>query len=301
MATIVTHTSPDWDAIGAVWLLLRFGGLADADVVFVNTGQPGDIGSATAVVDTGRELDPLRLRFDHHQLPGAEANECSATSLVFQWLHTDDNRLEYLAPLIDLIYAGDTGRAGYGADTSRMVGIHALLSAWKARGLDDHALLMSGLDTLDTLNDHLRLRAEARAALVGRVVYRSDDGLIVAIKNAPPHATSAAHEMGARLVVFQSDGEATNAIGIMRAGEQQEPHVGRLVQAILDRAPRVFMEQTVATTPQAVQAMIAELQSWFLHNGGFFAGRGTAKAPDPRPIDADLRDIAAAIDAAWKR
>lgn len=300
---IVTHTSPDWDAIGAVWLLKRYGGLADEPIVFVNTGNPDQdiLARALAVVDTGRVLDPERGRFDHHQLPGAEANTCCATSLVFQWLKTDAADLEWLAPLIDLIYAGDTGQARYGADWSRVVGLHALLSAMKLQKPDDQLLLAFCFDLLDMLDAHLRARHEARLALDAHTVYCSDDGLVVALKDAPPHATSAAHEAGARLVLFQSSGEGTNAIGVMRGGEQREPHCGDLVRAILDYAPAIRMAQTAATTPQAAQALFDELASWYLHEAGFFAGRGTAKAPVPRPVEADLRDIAAAIDAAWSR
>lgn len=300
---IVTHTSPDWDAIGAVWLLKRYGGLADEPVAFVNTGNPDPdiLKRALAVVDTGREFDPEGGRFDHHQLPGAEANTCCATSLVFQWLKKDAADLEWLGPLIDLIYAGDTGQANYGATWSRVIGIHAMLSAIKIQKPADDLLLAVGFDWLDLLANHLFAHETARQAIVAHTVYRSDDGLVLALKDAPPHATSAAHEAGARLVLFQSASEGTNAIGIMRGGEQREPHVGALVLAILDRAPAIRMEQTAATTIQAAQALFDELRTWYRHEAGFFAGRGTAKAPDSRPIEADLRDIAATIDAEWKR
>lgn len=300
---IVCHTSPDWDCIGAVWLLQRYGGMVDNEVVFVNTGNPDPdvLARAAAVVDTGRELDPLRLRFDHHQLPGAEANTCCAASLVFQWLRSERDDIEPIGPLIDLIYAGDTGQANYGATWSRVIGIHALLSAQKSKKADDATLLTYGFAILDDLATALTAHHEARAALEAHTVYRSDDGLVVALKDAPPHATSAAHEAGARLVLFQSSSEETNAIGIMRAGEQQEPHCGRLVRAILDYAPHIRMANTVATTTMAAQALFAELRTWYLHEAGFFAGRGTAKAPDPRPIECNLADIARAINAAWKR
>jgi hypothetical protein len=79
MKIIVTHTSPDWDAIGSVWLLKRYlPGWAEASVEFVPAGQRR-VGSVLATdsgvgdpiekvgedevihVDTG--LGPL----DHHQ------------------------------------------------------------------------------------------------------------------------------------------------------------------------------------------------------------------------------------------
>lgn len=299
---IVGHTSPDWDCIAAIWLLMRFGGMEGAEVRFVNTGAPDQavLASADAVVDTGKEYAPERRRFDHHQLPGSEASSTCAAFQVLEHL-APNGELVHLAPLNALILHGDSGSRSYGAEWSRLVGIHALLSARKARKAGDLALLAWGMDILDDLAEHLTARYEAKEALNAHTVYRSDDGLIVALKEAPPYATSAAHEQGARLVLFQSSSEATNAIGIMRAGEWQEPHCGELVGAILDQAPAIRMANTYVTTTMAVQALFAELATWYRHEAGFFSGRGTAKAPDLRPIAADLADIAKAIDYAWSR
>lgn len=300
---IITHVSPDWDAIGAVWLLQRFGGLESADVRFVNTGKPdlGLLESATAVVDTGRVYHPPMLRFDHHHLPGAEANETCATQQVYHWLIIARPNVDwtYLGPIVDLIYAGDTGKSD--ANESRRRGIHALLSAHKERKATDLALLAWGMDVLDDLAAHSAARYEAAETLAQHSVYCSADGLLVALKGAPPHASSAAFEAGARLVVFQNESPETNAIGIWRSGEWQQPHCGELVRAILDYAPAIRMAQTMATTTMAAQAIFAELATWYRHEAGFFAGRGTQKAPDPRPIDAELRDVAAAIDGVWQR
>jgi hypothetical protein len=299
---IVGHTSPDWDCIGAIWLLMRYGGMEGADVRFVNTGAPDAdvIASADAVVDTGREYDPTRLRFDHHHLPGAAASETCAAFQVFQHL-APNGELVHLAPLNALILHGDTGSRMYGAEWSRLVGIHALLSVRKARKAGDLALLTWGLDILDDLAEHLKARYEAKEALAACIVYHSDDGLVIALKEAPIQATYAAFEASARLVLFQSTGEATNAIGIQRAGEWQEPHCGELVQAVI--AWQAHQEGYAAELlPDMLKSpLVQELASWYRHEAGFFAGRGTAKAPDPRPIEADLTDIARAIDAAWQR
>lgn len=303
MTTIVTHTSPDWDAIGAVWLLLRYGGMGDAEVRFVNTGSPdlALLAAADAVVDTGREYDPSRLRFDHHHMLGREANECCATSLVHDHLHGDGDAGHYLDDLVMLIWAGDTGRKTQGADWSRLTGIHALLSVRKARKAGDLALLAWGLDILDDLAEHLKTHYEAQHTFAAHMVYRSDDGLLVALKEAPIHATHAAFEAGARLVLFQSTSEATNAIGIQRASEWQEPHCGALVEAVI--AWQAHQEgYDAALLPDTLKTpLVQELETWYRHEAGFFAGRGTAKAPDPRPIAVDLVEVARAIDAAWSR
>lgn len=95
MKIIVTHTSPDWDAIGSVWLLKRYlPGWNDAAVKFVPAGLriegstlTGEAGVGDPIeqmgddlvihVDTG--LGPL----DHHQTGD---KSISGTGLVWQYL-----------------------------------------------------------------------------------------------------------------------------------------------------------------------------------------------------------------------
>lgn len=286
---IVTHTSPDWDALGAVWLLLRYGGMAGHEVVFVNTGTPDPavLAAADAVVDTGREYDVTRRRFDHHHLPGFQANATCATMQVYIALCEERGEAMYhLDDLIGLIYNGDTGGNEYSAAWSRRIGIHALLSARKAMRPPDHDLLLFGLDILDMLASQLLARSEAKTSLDRHVVYRSDDNRVIALRDAPQHATYAAFEAGARLVVFANYAE--NAIGVMRAAEWQEPHCGQLVELLI--------------VDGGVNGdVIGETDTWFLHPAGFFAGRGTAKAPREDPLAVDVADVARAIDRSWKR
>jgi hypothetical protein len=291
--TIVTHVAPDLDAIGSVWLLKRYGGLEDADVVFVNTGNPDKdvLNAATAVVDTGRVFDPRMLRFDHHQLPGKEANETCAALQIAQYLVLARTDVDFnsIWTLIDLIYAGDTGKRA--ADESRRRGIHALLSNKKRQGADNDALLAYGFELLDSLAQSLIAQDEALKSLVLHTVYRSEDGLVVALKDAPHGATFAAHEQGARLVVFANYDK--NAIGVMRGGEGADVHCGGLIGGLLNDYD-CGLDDISAD-------LFGELCTWYRHQAGFFAGRGTDKAPSETPITVDLRDVAAAIDAAWKR
>lgn len=296
LPVIVGHVSPDWDCIGAIWLLKRYGFLGLAEVRFVNTGNPDPelLEHADAVVDTGRVCDPARLRFDHHHFPGAAANATCATLQVAQHLVLARPDIDFnpIWPMITLIFNGDTGKQANGAFWSRSIGIHALLSAKKAQRLDDHVLLAYGFDLLDTLASSLIAQDAARRTLADHTVYTSDDGLVVALKNAPQGATFAAHENGARLVVFAD--YARNAIGVMRGGEGQDVHVGHLVQRALETL-EYYSEHVVNG------GIYDELSSWYRHEAGFFAGRGTAKAPRDDAITVDLVDVARAIDAAWKR
>lgn len=80
----------------------------------------------------------------------------------------------------------------------------------------------------------------------------------------------------------------THARGVMRAGEWTTPHCGNLVIDVIE------------TTVQPPE-MYAELASWYRHEAGFFAGKGTQKAPCADPMACDIADIARAIDEVWTR
>lgn len=291
---IVTHISPDFDAIGFIWLMYRYDPeTREMPVAFVNTGSPERalLDVAYAVGDTGREYDPARRRFDHHHLPGKAANNTCATLQCAQWLvtHRPDVDFNPIWPIVELIFAGDTGRPE--ANQSRQTGIHALLSTHKARGASDITLLDYGIELLNDLAENLIAREHARRTLGEHTIYRSADGLIVAIKDAPQSATAAAFEKGARLVLFASEQSAptgkTYARGILRGGEGADVHVGELVARIAAVHP--------------YRALGHELDQWYKHEAGFFAGRGTAKAPCAAPMDVQLLDIARLVDAFWSR
>jgi hypothetical protein len=288
MKTIITHTSPDWDAIGSAWLVQRFL-LPDAQIICADreTIEKCMSDRGCAVVDCGEQYAPPLFHFDHHHLPGAKANQTCATQQVFEWIARTQGAVVYLAPIVDLIWAGDTGRNLYGADVSREVGLHALLAIRKAVGWTDDALMEWGRQELDLLEARLRRQAEAAAELAEKCVWQSDDGKVVAIEHGEPRHSQAAFATGATLVVFRSDIPTENgtshAIGVQRNQAAEFPHVGELLDA-----SEIDFE--------------TEADKWVRLEAGFFAGRGTAKGPrfDTVPDDLTAEAVARAIDAAWK-
>lgn len=281
---IVIHVAPDLDCITGAWLLQRYGGLAENPVIFVNTGSPDAslLRSARAVVDTGRDYHPESLRFDHHQDPGLPC----AAALVYRWIKDKGADVEHLRHLLNVVDAHDRGMPYPDTNHSRAMGLHAIYGAGRPEG-DDAGSLAWGYQLLDALDKAARDREEGRRLLDQHTVYRSGDGLLVALRDAPRAATSAAFERGARLVVFAD--YATNAIGVQRAQEWALPHVGELVETVLHTS------DTVGPITHA------ELERWFRHPAGFFAGRGTAKAPSTEPIVVDVAEVARELDAWYQR
>lgn len=282
-SAIVTHTRPDWDAITATWLLKRFSWFRDAIIEFVPAGQgTSDViihrggYSYIAVVDTGRVFDPTIFRFDHHQFPGQQCHDTCAAMQVYQFCQKlVKGDIGYLHPLIQLVWLRDIGKRDEWSKISTQLGIHALLNERRYRGDSDHALMVWGFEILDMLASSLKRKREDRVSLHDHIVYC--DERVIGILNGSRTTTDAAFSMiepMRKIVVFanKTRPQTTITVGIQRAPESGL-HCGKLVQAVIDR-------EEVGT--DSILGM--ELDSWFRHESGWFAGRGTDTSPSVIPL-----------------
>jgi hypothetical protein len=107
---IVTHHSPDLDAVGAVWVLKRFDAqhYADSKVGFVN---PGETIALEAAEELGCQLHEVTHvdtglgEFDHHQ-PDRGKQYLSATLLVYKYvckIHPDLEHDYALKSLVEFV------------------------------------------------------------------------------------------------------------------------------------------------------------------------------------------------------
>ena len=290
--TIITHAAPDFDAACYVWLMKSFApGFQDAQITFMplnNLDRPA-LAAADSVGDMGGQYDPANWRFDHHQFRGNAAT-CAA-DMAWRQLVVLGHDLKYLAPLIDLIYLGDLAQAP-------AVGIHSQLRGWKIAAneigirLSDYEIYCHGKGILDAVAADLKKKAADKLELDQVVIWKSDDGLVWAIKDGGTGTSFAAYDEGARIVVYQgkpitlADNTITYPVGASRAPEWQDPHLGKLVDLLL-----------FSNDPDLKE----ELSRWYLHNDGFFTGRGGEIAPDPKPLKISIKDLAWAFHLVWDR
>lgn len=307
-AFIVTHVNPDWDALGAAWLLSRFHPkTTHAQLMFVTAKNPDAdmLRAATAVVDVGLVYDAKNLRFDHHQEDYAE--NLSATGLVYKHLVESGiagnyfNNLQHIEPLVRLINNVDLGERAPEGEFSFQFGIHALLSAERYRlsTQTDKENLFSevarwAFGILNLLSEKMSHEARQRIALENKLVYRSEDKRFCAAKSTNDMTVFSAgadvalvmSESGARL----PSGQTTHPITLSRAPGKKEPDIAGLVEEILTKAG-----------PNLDANLREELERWWRHPAGFYAGRGTPKAPCGLPIEIDFLKLAKLVDAFWKR
>lgn len=113
------------------------------------------------------------------------------------------------------------------------------------------------------------------ARLVGGV-YRSHDGLLIALVEPTDQGLRQAYADGAWLVLIERDKMRL----VQRAGRLRQPHVGYLIED--------------------AQYDVPELTSWHRTLRGDYAGRGHGYTYDNDALP-DLSEIAEALDAAWTR
>lgn len=293
--TIVTHINPDFDAITYVWLLRRFApGFERAYIEFMplNNLDHAALSQADSVGDMGGLYDPDQMRFDHHHLPGAQSTATCATMQTWKWLLSQGAELQYLCPLIEEIHRGDLAQ-------SPPVGIHSQMFGWKSaakeagRILSDHDIYAYGAHILNQIELWLKRKADNQAELEEKVVWKSRDNSVWAIRGGSVGVSFAAYDEGARVVVFEGepielDEGASYPVGATRAPEWHSPHLGDIIFNLV---------QDDATRP----GIKKELSTWFRHNGGFYSGRGGAKAPDSSPLEVDIIEIAKSIHLMWER
>lgn len=293
---IVTHTAPDLDAIGYVWLLKRFWPpFAEADIKLMPFNQidRAVLEAADSVGDIGGVYDPGEMRFDHHHFPGDESTATCAAKMVWEYLVALGVVVSYLEPLIEVIYQGDLAR-------TEPVGIHTLLWGTMTRKnlvtgqrLTDQEMMAAGFDLLDRADAWLKRKAEVAAELAPLVVWKSEDGLVWAIRGGSASTNFAAYEQGCRVAVYEGKpvslpAGVTYSMGASRSPEWKSPHLGDLVEKVL----------RVSDGPDAVAD---ELEMWYRHQDGFFAGRGGPKAPNFEPPRVDLAEVARVLDMCWRR
>lgn len=296
MDYMIGHVRPDWDCIGALWQLQRFGGCGDCEVVFRPNGIDPEsffVTNATAIVDMCGMHAPRRLRFDHHQYAGAKSSAVSATSLVYDHLLATNPALGYLEGLVGMISDFDGGRKTPEVLASEAFGIHALLRDYRWQGADDMDMYLYGCQLLDALARGLELRAKAAGEWESAIVYKSDDGKLVALHNSLPGSSDAAIAAGADVVIFCEDHRErpmrpTFSVGMVRRAHS-EIHCGALVNAAL-----AFLGQS----PTLIRygGCYQELSRWYKHQSGFFAGRGTDSSPDERTLDCPFTHLAELLD-----
>jgi len=300
MKIIVTHTSPDWDAIGSVWVLKKFlPGWNEAEVRFVPAGQllakssgyhsedkdnPIETVGKDEVIHVDTGLGPL----DHHQVFDTSLSAASRSmDFAFKKLDEADEKItdehrEAVSRIIAVIVAIDHFQEVFWENPTADYHEFSLLGVLEGLKLlkqnDDSYYLQFGSECLDALLHDFENRIWAEREIADKgVIFKSKYGKGIAFETINDTVLKLAQKMGYSLVVRKDPRKGYVRIKVRPASKKQE-----------DLDLTLLHEQLKKIDPEA---------TWFLHVSKKMLLNGTPKNPKMIPTKLSLQKIISVIES----
>lgn len=212
MKLLVTHRSPDLDAIASVWMLTRFHAIefADSKHYFVNAGDSIDLRTAADLGFAPEDIvhtDTGLGEFDHHQPERGMLRVC-ATSLVYDYvthMHPDlkgDKGLAFLSDYVNSIDHFEECFWPNADDLKHSLLIQNLIDGLQRFGVqDDEALLQFGFQCLDAAYASLSAEVQARDVISKGKEFMTPWGKGIAIESPVDEVLKLAQRMGYMVAV----------------------------------------------------------------------------------------------------
>lgn len=276
---LVTHHSPDLDAVGAVWLLKRFVSqeFATAKVAFVD---PGETISANEAHQLGIELHEVTHvdtglgEFDHHQEDRGK-EFLSATLLTFQYacqVHPElknDHALEKLTQFVTEIDHFQEVHWPESGDIRYCFMIHELIKGIEY--LEEHtdeSQLHFGMTCLDSAYGVITQYLKAREIIDSEAEeFHIKAGPVLALETSNDDTIKLAQKDGYILVVRKDP-----VLGSIRI--KARPDADLTLEALRDA---ILKKDTVG--------------SWYYHPSGKMLINGSRKHTTQQPSSLPLQDV----------
>lgn len=270
MKTIVTHLTPDVDAVSSVWLLKRFlPGWEEAEVNFVPAGktlnnEPPDVDPNILHVDTGMGM------LDHHQ---TDEDTCAAKRTM-EYIAAKIKNFpdEALVRLVDVVNDIDHFREAYFPNPTADFYDFSLVSVmdgWKLIYPDGHQKLVDlGMISLDGIYKTFQNKVWAENELKENGVdFTSPWGKAVGVETVNDEVVRIAQRQGYILAV------------------RKDPHKDYVR---IKGLPESQVDLTVCYNTLKKKDKEA---TWFLHASRKMLLNGSVKNPESKPTKLTLREI----------
>lgn len=289
MKVIVTHKSPDLDALTSVWLLKRlFEGWHDASVAFVAAGsrmegavqkKGGEIekieGKEVIHVDTGLGV------LDHHN---TDDKSVCAASLVFDFIkeHTDSDtressKFEAISRMVDIVVANDHFQEVFrpaASDLYQDFSMEGVLDGFKYQHPEkDAECIEFGMLCLDALlhTFETRIWAESEIKEHGQE-FKSEWGKALAVETLNDEVLKLAQLMGYVIVIRRDPNHGF--IRIKARPEKKGESGGIDLTSIYGKIKKLDSKGT-----------------WYLHVSKKMLLNGSSKNPDSIPTTLTLDQV----------
>ena len=295
MKIIVTHMSPDWDAIGSVWLIKKFlAGWDKAEVKFVPAGQrfrnlelkTKNLEQENPIETIGEDevihVDTGLGSLDHHQTQ--DTNVCGA-SLTWEYVKQQieksggkltPDHIEAVSRIVKVIVDTDHFKEVYWKDAAadyQEFSLLGLLEGYKIQkpGQDDEYVKL-GIDCLEALVHTFENRIWAEKEIKEKgIEFKTKYGKGMGFETLNDTVLKLAQKQGYILVVRKDPRKGYVRIKTLPATEKDKG-----VDLTL------AYEQLRKIDPEA---------TWFLHISKKMLLNGTPKNPKMRPTKLSLKDI----------
>lgn len=204
MKTLITHISPDLDAITASWLVITYmSGWENASFAFVPSGktfhdQPPDIDPNIIHVDTGFG------QFDHHQTDEFTSASKKVLNHILSKESIEEKTAQALTRIIQFVNDIDHFQEVYypEADADRYdFLLNVLIEAMKHRTRDDEKLMLTFFPLLDSLVSYFKRKIDAEGDIELGYIFTSRFGKSLALETKNGESARLAQKKGFKLVV----------------------------------------------------------------------------------------------------
>jgi len=293
MKIIVTHTSPDWDAITSVWLIKTFlAGWQDAKVEFVQAGTKSsrldnlEVSPTDVIVRVGEveiiHVDTGLMALDHHQTSSQEVCAATRTWDYIQQMFADaKNELkpehkEAVSRIVGVVLQDDHFREVFWADP--MADYHEFSLVGLLEGMkltkpnQDEYYLTFGMECLNALVHTFegRIWAEKEISENG-ISFPIKAGKAIAFETLNDNVIKLSQKMGYLLVVRKDPRKGYVRIKLRPSTNEVDN---------LDLTPAY--EKLHKIDPKA---------TWFLHVSKKMLLNGTSKNPGMVATSLSLEQI----------
>lgn len=270
MNTIVTHLSPDTDAITSIWLLRRFlPGFAHARVSFVPAGstldhkKPDEYPSILHV-DTGMG------NFDHHQ---SNENTCAAQKVLDYLIkndHVKENYVEPLERLVDVVNDIDHFREVFLPEPDNDIYdflLMTVIEGVKMKLNDDEKIVTLVEQLLDGLLLIFFNKVHAEKEIDKGLIFETKWGKAIAFESDNEEVARLAQKKGFVLAIRRTIKRGTIRIKALPLEKINLKPLGELL---------------TKKDPAA---------TWFIHASGHMILNGSAKNPNTIPTTLTLNQV----------
>lgn len=201
--TIVTHLSPDLDAITSSWLIKRYlPGWQETNIVFVPAGLT--LSGVSKDTKDVIHVDTGLGRFDHHQTQ----EYTSSTKLVFEYLlqkkYLSKKVVTPLKRLVEFVNDTDHFAEAYFEEATADrydFTLHQIVKGLKHTLVDDLKIMIATFPLLDAILVIMKNKVNAEEEIKKGLVFKSHWGKSIAMETNNEETMKLALKMGFSLVI----------------------------------------------------------------------------------------------------